>query len=213
MTNRPRRPDSLLRLGQSLAALKEKEAACAALGEVTRKYPRASGGVEAGVDREQKRISAKAAAQVCRADLDMSQRRHARRRPCPISASDANGCSRTEGCAGARARRFRRPGFDRPDVARGALAPRLKARAAPCRRHRRPRLAQGGGARGARGEEAGRTLRSSIARCAGPAQSRRPDCRPLRVRRATACWRRRRASSAQRISSPRIRATTRPRRC
>ena len=35
-------PDALLRLGQSLAALKEKEAACAALGEVMRKYPRAS---------------------------------------------------------------------------------------------------------------------------------------------------------------------------
>jgi tol-pal system protein YbgF len=49
-------PDSLLRLGQSLAALKEKEAACAALGEVTRKYPRASGGVKAAVDREQKRV-------------------------------------------------------------------------------------------------------------------------------------------------------------
>src|SRR6202140_1779945 len=49
-------PDSLLRLGQSLAALKEKEAACAALGEVTRKYPRASAGVKAAVDREQKRI-------------------------------------------------------------------------------------------------------------------------------------------------------------
>ena len=41
-------PDALLRLGQSLAALKEKEAACAALGEVTRKYPRASAGVKAG---------------------------------------------------------------------------------------------------------------------------------------------------------------------
>jgi tol-pal system protein YbgF len=49
-------PDSLLRLGQSLAALKEKEAACAALGEVTRKYPRASTGVKAAVDREQKRV-------------------------------------------------------------------------------------------------------------------------------------------------------------
>jgi len=36
----------LLRLGQSLAALKEKEASCAALGEVTRKYPRASSGVK-----------------------------------------------------------------------------------------------------------------------------------------------------------------------
>jgi TolA-binding protein len=41
---------------QSLAALKEKEAACAALGEVMRKYPRASSGVKAAVDREQKRI-------------------------------------------------------------------------------------------------------------------------------------------------------------
>jgi tol-pal system protein YbgF len=48
-------PDALLRLGQSLAALNEKEAACAALGEVTRKYPRASSGVKAAVDREQKR--------------------------------------------------------------------------------------------------------------------------------------------------------------
>jgi tol-pal system protein YbgF len=49
-------PDALLRLGQSLAALNEKEAACAALGEVMRKYPRASGGVKAAVDREQKRV-------------------------------------------------------------------------------------------------------------------------------------------------------------
>jgi tol-pal system protein YbgF len=49
-------PDALLRLGQSLAALKEKEAACAAFGEVTRKYPRASAGVKAAVDREQKRV-------------------------------------------------------------------------------------------------------------------------------------------------------------
>ncbi|MGJ4940494.1 tol-pal system protein YbgF [Bradyrhizobium sp. HKCCYLS1011] len=49
-------PDALLRLGQSLAALKEKEAACAAFGEITRKYPRASAGVKAAVDREQKRV-------------------------------------------------------------------------------------------------------------------------------------------------------------
>jgi tol-pal system protein YbgF len=49
-------PDALLRLGQSLAALKEREAACAALGEVARKYPRASNGVKQAVDREQKRV-------------------------------------------------------------------------------------------------------------------------------------------------------------
>ena len=49
-------PDSLLRLGQSLAALKEKEAACAAFGEINRKYPKASNGVKQGVAREQKRV-------------------------------------------------------------------------------------------------------------------------------------------------------------
>src|SRR5579862_2628622 len=48
-------PDALLRLGMSLAALGEKEAACASLGEVLRKYPRASVSVKQGVDREQKR--------------------------------------------------------------------------------------------------------------------------------------------------------------
>jgi tol-pal system protein YbgF len=49
-------PDALLRLGQSLAALGEKEAACASLGEVLRKFPRASAGVKQGVEREQKRV-------------------------------------------------------------------------------------------------------------------------------------------------------------
>ena len=48
-------PDALLRLGQSLAALGEKEAACASLGEVLHKFPRASAGVKQGVGREQKR--------------------------------------------------------------------------------------------------------------------------------------------------------------
>jgi tol-pal system protein YbgF len=50
-----RAPDALLRLGISLAALGEKEAACASLGEVLRKYPRASVSVKQSVDREQKR--------------------------------------------------------------------------------------------------------------------------------------------------------------
>ncbi|HVY59694.1 MAG TPA: tol-pal system protein YbgF [Xanthobacteraceae bacterium] len=49
-------PDALLRLGQSLAALGEKEAACAALGEVARKYPRAALNVKQSVEREQKRV-------------------------------------------------------------------------------------------------------------------------------------------------------------
>lgn len=49
-------PDALLRLGQSLAALGEKEAACVTLGQVLHKYPRASIGVRQGVEREQKRV-------------------------------------------------------------------------------------------------------------------------------------------------------------
>lgn len=50
-----RAPDALLRLGQSLSALGQKEAACASLGEVLRKYPRASLNVKESVAREQKR--------------------------------------------------------------------------------------------------------------------------------------------------------------
>jgi tol-pal system protein YbgF len=48
-------PDSLLRLGQSLAAIGQKEMACASLGEVNRKYPRAAASVKRGVVAEQKR--------------------------------------------------------------------------------------------------------------------------------------------------------------
>jgi TolA-binding protein len=51
-----RAPDSLLRLGQSLAAINEKELACATFGEVVRKYPRASASVKQTVEREQKRV-------------------------------------------------------------------------------------------------------------------------------------------------------------
>ena len=49
-------PDSLLRLGQSLAALNKKEAACATLAEVGRKYPKASASVKRSVAQEQKRV-------------------------------------------------------------------------------------------------------------------------------------------------------------
>jgi len=48
-------PASLLRLGQSLAALHQKEAACATFAEVGRKFPRASSAVKRSVAREQKR--------------------------------------------------------------------------------------------------------------------------------------------------------------
>jgi tol-pal system protein YbgF len=51
-----RAPDALLRLGESLSALGQKEAACASLGEVLRKYPRASLSVKESVAREQKRV-------------------------------------------------------------------------------------------------------------------------------------------------------------
>lgn len=49
-------PDSLLRLGQSLAAMGERDAACATLGEVERKYPRAPLPVRQGAEREIKRV-------------------------------------------------------------------------------------------------------------------------------------------------------------
>lgn len=49
-------PDALLRLGQSLAALNERELACATLGEVLRKYPRAPSPVKQMVEREQRRV-------------------------------------------------------------------------------------------------------------------------------------------------------------
>jgi tol-pal system protein YbgF len=51
----PKAPDAMLRLGQALAAMGEREAACASFGEVLRKYPRASIGVKQGVEREQRR--------------------------------------------------------------------------------------------------------------------------------------------------------------
>ena len=51
----PKAPDALLRLGQSLAALHERELACATLSEVARKYPRASNSVKQATEREQKR--------------------------------------------------------------------------------------------------------------------------------------------------------------
>ena len=50
-----RAPEALLRLGELLAALGEKEAACASLGEVLRKYPRAPQNIKQTVERDQKR--------------------------------------------------------------------------------------------------------------------------------------------------------------
>ena len=49
-------PDSLLRLGQSLAALNEKQAACATFGEIPRKYPKAPANVKQTAEKEQKRV-------------------------------------------------------------------------------------------------------------------------------------------------------------
>jgi tol-pal system protein YbgF len=49
-------PEALLRLAQSLSAMKQKEMSCATLAEVGRKYPKASASVKQGVEREQKRV-------------------------------------------------------------------------------------------------------------------------------------------------------------
>jgi tol-pal system protein YbgF len=53
--NHKKAPDALLRLGQSLGALNERELACATFGEIPRKYPRASLAVKQAAEREQKR--------------------------------------------------------------------------------------------------------------------------------------------------------------
>lgn len=51
-----RAPNALLRLGQSLAALKQKDAACATLSEVGRKYPKAPANVKKSVEQEITRV-------------------------------------------------------------------------------------------------------------------------------------------------------------
>jgi len=51
-----RAPDSLLRLGQSLAQLGNKEGACGSLGAVLSKYPKASASVKKNAEDEQKRL-------------------------------------------------------------------------------------------------------------------------------------------------------------
>lgn len=51
-----RAPDSLLRLGQSLAQLGNKEGACGSLGAVVSRYPKASASVKKNAEDEQKRL-------------------------------------------------------------------------------------------------------------------------------------------------------------
>jgi tol-pal system protein YbgF len=53
--NHPKAAEALLRLGQSLAALNQKDMACATLAEVKRKYPRSPANVRQGAEQEQKR--------------------------------------------------------------------------------------------------------------------------------------------------------------
>lgn len=51
-----RAPDSLLRLGQSLAQLGNRDGACGSLGAVLSKYPKASASVKKNAEDEQKRL-------------------------------------------------------------------------------------------------------------------------------------------------------------
>lgn len=51
----PRAPDAMLRLGQALHALGDKEQACAAFSEVPRRYPNAAATVKASAAREAKK--------------------------------------------------------------------------------------------------------------------------------------------------------------
>jgi tol-pal system protein YbgF len=51
----PKAPDALVRLGQSLASLHERDAACATYSEVARRFPNVSTQLKQAVDREKKR--------------------------------------------------------------------------------------------------------------------------------------------------------------
>ncbi len=51
-----RAPDALMRLGQSLAQLGNKEGACGSLGAVVSRYPKASANVKKNTEDEQKRL-------------------------------------------------------------------------------------------------------------------------------------------------------------
>lgn len=51
----PKAPDSLLKLGMTLSALKQKDAACATFGELNRRFPKASEAVVARAKREKKK--------------------------------------------------------------------------------------------------------------------------------------------------------------
>lgn len=53
----PKAPEMLLKLGMSLAALDNKDTACATLREVTKRYPKASAGVKTKVSSEQSRLA------------------------------------------------------------------------------------------------------------------------------------------------------------
>ena len=51
----PKAPDSLLKLGMTLSALKQKDAACATFGELNRRFPKAGEAVVARAQRERKK--------------------------------------------------------------------------------------------------------------------------------------------------------------
>ena len=52
---KPRAPEALLKLGLSLQKLGARDQACAAYGEIGRKYTSASASIRASADRESKR--------------------------------------------------------------------------------------------------------------------------------------------------------------
>ena len=148
----------------------EKEAACASLGEVLRKYPRAS------VEREAERGPG---TEACPLLTQAVSRRRSERAVLAVLKI----------CA-ACARGFRRSGFDGAAGAGGALgesgsSARRNSSPSPsitaCGRKPRAKRPRSSGWR------AGSACR--IARCAGAARSRNPACRKRRATRAIGCWR------------------------
>ena len=169
-------PDALLRLGQSLAALNQKEAACATLGRSRPQISARLGQREARrrrrnrsvrtAERSERRLSAAAeAAQVA------VRRVSPIRFPALVLAVSGGPDSTALMVLAARWRKA------------------LKRRPEADRRHRRSRPAHGSAsARRRRWQGSRASSASRIAPCAGPARSRRPACSRRRARRATACW-------------------------
>ena len=166
-------PDSLLRLGQSLAAMHQKEAACATLAEVGRKYPQGVG------EREARRRAGTEARALLRSSGMIPEGGNRfpdkimpTEKSLPVSASEANALfSDLSDFPVLLLAVSGGPDSTALMMLWRAGAPRARP-AQACRRHRRPWPAPGGQARGGGGRAAcAQAQARPTARCAGPAEA------------------------------------------